>query len=290
LPGKAATCGRIVAIGGAEIRSGDLDVLGHFVACCGGHGARVAVLTTASREPAERNRDYAAAFRALGVEEVAFFHQEHREEASDPALLAAVDAADGVFFTGGSQLKLVSTIAGTPLEARLRARYFAGMTLGGTSAGASALSTVMIARGEGRVAARLAAVRMSPGLGFVPQAIIDQHFRERDRLGRLIAAVLCNPGMLGLGLDEGAAFVLDPVGCLSVVGRGTLTVVDGSALEATNVAAVPDQAPAAYAGVRLHALCAGWSYDLATRRVDTRVPAIALPPAVPVTDGGEGAA
>ena len=194
--------------------------------------------------------------------------------------MAAVDRADGVFFTGGNQLKLVYTIAGTPLESRLRERHRSGLHLGGTSAGASAMSAVMIARGTGRSAARLSSVRMSPGLGFLPQVIVDQHFRERDRFGRLLAAVLCNPSMLGLGLDEDTAFALDATDRLSVCGSGTLTIVDGSRLEATNIDNVPENAPAAFAGMRMHVLSDGWSYDLIQRRVYKPVtPAVSWEPA-----------
>jgi cyanophycinase len=274
LPADSAKRGSVFAIGGREVRSSNFDVLAGFVSCCGGGNARLVVLTAASRDPAARVPEYDAAFRALGVHQVAHFHQEQRDEASDPALLAAVETADGVFFTGGSQLKLVSTIGGTPLAARLRARHLAGMHVGGTSAGASAMSAVMIARGTGGLGARLASVRMSPGLGFLPDVIVDQHFRERDRIGRLIAAVLCNPAMLGFGLDENTAFVLDASGIVSVCGSGTLTIVDGTGLEVTNVDEVPDDTAMAYAGIRLHALSAGWTYDLATRRVDPRAAAI----------------
>lgn len=284
LPDSARQRGLIFAIGGRETRLDQLDVLAHFVSCCGGRDAQLVVLSTASRQPAERARDYDSAFRSLGVAQVAHFHQETRAAAADPGLLAAVDQANGVFFTGGSQLKLVSTIAGTALASRLRSRHLGGLHLGGTSAGASAMSTVMIARGTGQSAARFGSVRMSPGLGFIGEVIVDQHFRERDRFGRLITAVLCNPSMLGFGLDENTAFVLDAAGSVSVHGSGTLTVVDGSGLEATNVDEVPEESPAAFAGIRLHALSAGWAYDLATRCV-ARAPAITKLPAAVASCG-----
>lgn len=259
-------------MGGREVARGNLDVLSQFVSCCGGPEARLVVITTASRKPRERAEEYAMAFRSLGVEGVSFFHQDHREEAGDAALLAAIDRADGVFFTGGSQLKLVSTIAATPLEGRLRERHGHGLHLGGTSAGASAFSAVMIARGDGGSSARLASVRLSPGLGLLPGVIVDQHFRERDRFGRLLAAVLCNPSMLGFGLDEDTAFALDAANQVSVFGSGTLTIIDGASLQATNVDEVPDEAPAAFAGMRMHALTSGWTYDLSQRSVQRPPP------------------
>lgn len=280
MPDSRCERGAIFAIGGREERLGRLEVLSRFVACCGGPAARLLVLSTASRDPQQRIDEYELAFRSLGVADISCLHQEQREDASEPGLLAAVDRADGVFFTGGNQLKLVYTIAGTPLESRLRERHRSGLHLGGTSAGASAMSAVMIARGTGRSAARLSSVRMSPGLGFLPQVIVDQHFRERDRFGRLLAAVLCNPSMLGLGLDEDTAFALDATDRLSVCGSGTLTIVDGSRLEATNIDNVPENAPAAFAGMRMHVLSDGWSYDLIQRRVYKPVtPAVSSEPA-----------
>ncbi len=280
LPASGGSRGAIFAIGGREVPGSDLEVLSTFVSCCGGPGARLVVLSAASRDPASRRRVYDEAFQTLGVTEIGHFHQQQREQASDPAVLAAVDAADGVFFTGGSQLKLVSTIGGTPLATRLAERHRNGLTLGGSSAGASAMSAVMIARGSGRMAARLGSVRMSPGLGYLREIIVDQHFRERDRFGRLLAAVLCNPSLLGFGLDENTAFVLDATGQVSVCGSGTLTIVDGAQLQSTNIDAVPDYAPAAFAGMRLHVLSAGWNFDLKTRRVEA-------PAADPAPAGGE---
>ena len=175
-----------------------------------------------------------------------------------------------MFFTGGNQLKLVSTLAGTPLEALLRERHRCGLHLGGTSAGASALSSVMIARGRGGSAARLSSVRLSAGLGFLPGVIVDQHFRERDRFGRLFAAVVCNPSLLGFGLDEDTALVIDPSDRVSVLGDGTLTIVDGTYLEATDVDEMPDEEPVAFAGMRVHVLRQGWFYDLKKRSVEKR--------------------
>ena len=144
--------------------------------------------------------------------------------------------------------------------------------MAGTSAGASALSAVMIARGRARSPARLSAVRLSPGLGLLRGVIVDQHFRERDRFGRLLAAVLCNPSLLGFGLDEDTAFELDPEDRVDVFGSGSLTIVDGSELGVTNLDVVPEDSPAAFAGMRVHALTEGWRYDLPARTVQPPAP------------------
>ncbi len=284
MPDNAQRRGTIFAVGGREARYENSAVLSQFVSLCGGPKARLTVLSTASREPQRSVARYRVAFSALGVNDLSFFHQDQREDASHPALLAAVENADGVFFTGGSQLKLVSTIGGTPLDSILRERHRRGLHLGGSSAGASALSAVMIARGTGRSTARLSSVRLSPGLGFLSRVIVDQHFRERDRFGRLLAAILCNPSMRGFGLDEDTAFALDASDHVSVVGNGTLTIVDGTHLEATNIDEVPEDSPAAFAGMRMHVLSAGWTYDLRSGRIEkpllsattTRLPIDAL--------------
>jgi cyanophycinase len=230
------------------------------------------VLSAAASQPERKRTEYEKAFGRLGVRRVSTFHQDRREDAEDRALLRAVDHADGVFFTGGNQLKLVTTLGGTSLEARLRERHLSGLHLGGTSAGASAMSAVMIARGQGRSSPRLSSIRLSPGLGMLPHAIVDQHFRERDRFGRLLAAVLCNPSMLGFGVDEDTAFVLDPAGRVSVVGNGTVTIVDGSDLLGTNLDELEEEEPAAFAGMRLHVLSQGWTFDVAQRRVELPSP------------------
>jgi len=269
LPNSDSTRGSLFAIGGREIRRGDGVILERFVSRIGGAAAKLVVLSTASSHPEVCVPEYATAFRELGVSEVSFFHQSERADAEDPKLLDALESADGVFFTGGNQLTLVTTLGGTVVEAKLRERHRSGLHLAGTSAGAAAMSAMMIARGRARSAARLASVRMSPGFGLLPNVIVDQHFSERDRFGRLLAAVLCNPSMLGFGLDEDTAFELDANDHLKVLGSGTLSIVDASELQATNVNLVPEEHPAAFAGMRLHVLTDGWGYDLAQHRVET---------------------
>ncbi len=257
-----STHGLIYAVGGRE----SPEVLEPFVSRCGGSASRLVVLSTASDEPKRKADQYRSAFRSLGVGRVSLFHPDSRAGANAGDLLDEVDRADGVFFTGGNQLKLVSTLGGTPLEAKLHQRHHAGLHLGGTSAGAAAMSAVMIARGKGRSTAKLSSLRMSPGFGFLRNVIVDQHFRERDRYGRLLAAVLCNPSMLGFGLDEDTAFAVDTDNQVTVYGKGALTIVDGLGLEATDVDEVPNDMPAGFAGMRMHSLTAGWTYDLKDRR------------------------
>ena len=132
------------------------------------------------------------------------------------------------------------------------------------------MSAVMIGRGQGRRAPRISSVRLAPGLGILPDIIVDQHFRERERLGRLMTAVIENPGHLGFGIDEDTAFVVEPDGTVGVIGKGTLTIVDGRELTASSVAEGRDHHPLAFAGIRLHALAPGWRFDMTARTVQPR--------------------
>lgn len=259
--------GSLFAIGGREDRLGEMAVLERFAELCGGEAARLVVVSSASLDPEKKVAEYDRAFRSLGVEETIFLHPSNRAEADAPEHREAIERASGVFFVGGNQLKLVSELGGTRLIKHITQRFADGLHVGGTSAGASALGTVMIARGKARSAARLSTPRMSAGFGLCPGLILDQHFRERDRFGRLLAAVLCNPASLGVGLDEDTALLLEPGNRLEVFGRGSVTIVDGRRLEANEIAIAPEEAPAAFAGMRLHVLTEGWRYDPIDDRV-----------------------
>ena len=248
-------------VGGKDGHNDGAGLIDRFARICGGASASVLVITSASLEPERHRREYSAAFLESGVRRVSFFHAAERTATDDPELLTALEAVDGVYFTGGGQRRLVSAMGGTPFEERLRDRHREGLHVGGTSAGASAMSSVMIAEGEG------AAVELSTGFGLVPEIIVDQHFRERGRLDRLIAAVLLHPSMLGFGLDEGTAVEIDPTGHAEVCGAGTLTIVDGSRLSGASAkGADPNDRPFAFAGMRLHVLAEGWCYELSTRQ------------------------
>ena len=262
--------GQLFVVGGAEDKERGRLILRRFVAAAGGSDARVVVVATASREPEELLRQYRVAFRSLGVGDLYECWQDRRADGDGPALVDAVRRASGVYFTGGDQLRLVATLGGTDFAAMLHRRHAEGLHIGGTSAGASALSTVMIARGRGRAAPRLSSVRLSPGLGILRRVIVDQHFRERDRIGRLMAAVLRNPYMLGFGIDEDTAFIVSPGGRVEVIGRGTLTIVDGHGLIASTIADARDHDRLAFAGMSVHVLGPEWTFDIDTRRA--RIP------------------
>ena len=268
-------CGALFVVGGAEDRSGARLILRHFAKAAGGTDARILVIATASTMPEEVMDVYRDAFGDLGIDHLDLAAPATRAEMDEAPLLAWLDEATGVYFTGGDQLRLVSILGGTEFADRLRQRYATGLALGGTSAGASAMSAVMIGRGRGKRTPRLSSVRLAPGLGVLPTVIVDQHFRERLRLGRLVTAVIQNPGLLGFGIDEDTAFTVDRDGDVSVLGKGTLTIVDGRHIEGSNVAEVRDHEPLAFAGIRLHTLAPGWGYNINSRavRLPTGTPA-----------------
>jgi cyanophycinase len=259
--------GSLFLVGGKDGRNEDRILLDRFVELCGGSSARVLVITTATSEPERHNEEYTEAFSRSGARKASIFHPTQRADADRPALLSALDHATGVYFTGGGQSKLVTAISGSKFYLRLRERHREGLLVGGTSAGAAAMSAVMIVGGSGKRALRTASVELSTGFGLLPDVIIDQHFRQRRRMGRLFAAVARNPAMLGLGLDEATAAEIDAQR-VTVLGAGTMTVVDGSELvEASLADAERRDTPLSFTGLRLHRLGQGWRYDLTTREV-----------------------
>ena len=190
---------------------------------------------------------------------------EHRRDAADPARLAVFDGVTGVFLTGGSQLRLAALLGGTPVAKRLRELNAHGVHVCGTSAGASFLSEHMIAFGEEGPTPIAGNVRLAPGLGLTNRFIIDQHFRQRDRLGRLTSALAYNPFAIGIGLDEDSAAFIGPDNVLEVGGSGAVTVIDASDLEFSSMDQVDEGQPVCMLGIRMHVLVAGSRFNLQTR-------------------------
>jgi cyanophycinase len=259
------TRGTLFLVGGKDGRNDDRVLIDRFARICGGGSARVLVITSASDVPERYAREYREAFDASGVREVSIFHASDRSASDDLGLLSSLDRVDGVYFSGGGQRRLIDAMGGTRFAARLHERHREGLHVGGTSAGASAMSTIMIAQGDGKRPIQPASVELSSGFGLLPEIIVDQHFQQRGRFGRLIAAILLNPAMLGFGLDEGTAVEMDHSGRALVRGAGALTIVDGSHLVGNGSGPDGSDRPMAFAGMRLHVLTEGWGYDVATR-------------------------
>lgn len=257
--------GYIIPIGGAEEKVHNRAVLRRFVEVCGGDEATIAVIPTASRLDDTGNR-YVEVFKDLGAREVTVLPFQERADCKRQDWLDVLEQASGVFMTGGNQLRLATTIGGSPVADMLRRRNAEGQAIAGTSAGASFMSEHMIAHGEEGMTPRSDMVQLVPGLGLTQLAIIDQHFRQRDRLGRLITTLAYNPRPIGIGLDEDTAAFLAPGGTLEVVGSGAITVVDPSELEYSSMDSAKPHDPVCVIGLRLHVLIEGATFNIKTRK------------------------
>jgi cyanophycinase len=261
-PGE--TRGWIVPIGGAENKENDRHILERFIRVSGGANANVVVIPTASRMH-ETGPRYEKLFKELGAAEVTSMDFDTRRDCQEAGRLRRIEEATGIFFTGGNQLRLTTLLGGTPVAKLIRARNAQGVTVGGTSAGASILSEHMIAFGDEGSSVVSGSVRLAPGLGLTNRFIIDQHFRQRDRLGRLITALAYNPFAIGIGLDEDTAAFIGPDETVEVEGSGGMTVVDASEVSYSSIGEVGEGQPVSVLGLRLHVLVAGATFNLHTR-------------------------
>ena len=257
--------GFIVPIGGAEDKVGAETILKRFVKVCGRREAWIAVIPTAS-ELRTTGRRYEELFRDLKAGKVWVLPFESRAQCDDEEELAVLEKANGVFFTGGSQLRLGTTLGGTAVARALRAMNARGVHVAGTSAGAAFLPEHMIAFGDEGPTPRSGMVSLAPGLGLTNRVIVDQHFRQRDRLGRLLAALALNPFAHGIGLDEDAAAFIGPDDTLEVVGTGGLTILDPAGMEYSSMDHAKVGEPVSVVGLKLHVLLQGARYDLRERK------------------------
>ncbi len=255
--------GPLFVIGGAEDKLRRRTILRELVAAAGGERARIAVIPTASSLGPEVVEVYEALFRREGAAEVVAVRPESREDAHDPALVAAVDGATGVFMTGGNQLKLSAIVCGTPLGDAVVAAHERGAMVAGTSAGASIQSSHMVAFGGPGATPKQRMTQVAAGLGLLPSSVIDQHFDQRNRYGRLLMIVAQSPQLLGIGVDEDTAAVVEG-DVLRVIGRGAVTIFDPARIT-TNAFEAKRSQPILASGVVLHVLPEGSAFDLTTR-------------------------
>ena len=258
------TRGWIVPIGGAENKENDRHILERFIRVSGGENANIVVIPTASRMH-ETGPRYEKLFKDLGAAEVTAMDFDTRRDCQEAGRLRRIEEATGIFFTGGNQLRLTTLLGGTLVAKLIRARNAQGVTVGGTSAGASILSEHMIAFGDEGSSVVSGSVRLAPGLGLTNRFIIDQHFRQRDRLGRLITALAYNPFAIGIGLDEDTAAFIGPDETIEVEGSGGMTIVDASEVSYSSIGDVGEGQPVSVLGLRLHILVAGATFNLHTR-------------------------
>jgi cyanophycinase len=265
-PVESVAAGTLCVIGGAEDRVGERVVLREFVRLAGGEGARIAVVATASALGPEILEAYDDAFLAVGAAATLPVRPHTREEADDPALAELLENVDGIFMTGGNQLILAGVVASTRLGAAMQAAYARGAVVGGTSAGASAVSEHMVAFGDEGDTPRQGNAGLAAGLGLLRGVVVDQHFDQRTRYGRLLSLVARSPSLLGVGVDEDTAAVIRGERVLDVVGSGCVFVVDGS--QARSDAHLAEHgAPLLVSGAVVHTLPAGARFDLHERRL-----------------------
>ena len=257
--------GFIVPIGGAEDKEGAANVLRRFIEVSGGKTSRIVIIPTASTLE-DTGKRYEKLFRKLGADEAKSLPFNTRDDAGKREWLDYIEKADAIFITGGNQLRLTTILGGTPVAKAIRRANARGVTVGGTSAGAAILSEHMIAFGAEGHTPHAGRVTLVPGFGLTNRIMIDQHFRQRDRLGRLLAALAYNPFAVAIGLDEDTAAFIDPDDVIHVDGAGAITLLDGSHLEHSSIADADKDQPLCLTNVRLHVLTRGGTFNLATRR------------------------
>jgi cyanophycinase len=266
----ARSHGHLVIIGGGEDKQRDMAILKRFVELAGGPSAKIVVITAASSVADHMWETYDRAFADLGVTRHVHLHLRSRHDANDEAHIRDVGDADGIFMTGGDQKRLLAIIGGTALDAEMHAALkLRGACIGGTSAGASAMSGHMLAQGRAELHPEKGSVSLGAGLGFLHKVVIDQHFSERQRLSRLLSVVAQNPYLQGIGIDEDTALIVERGIGIEVLGEGAVTIVDGRAMS-TNVADIANHATPELIDVRLHLLPAGSRYALPGSGADDR--------------------
>jgi cyanophycinase len=263
---SATAHGCLLIIGGAEDKVGRTTVLRRFVKLAGRRNARIVLIPTASAFPEDVVKTYTRAFARLGAPEVVVVNPRSRPGAADEALVHALDQATGIFMSGGNQLKLAQLFVGTPLADAIARAHQRGAVVGGTSAGASIMSQFMISLGADGVTPRQRTSQLTSGLGLLPGVIIDQHFDQRGRYGRLMSLVASSPNLLGVGIDEDTAAEVRDGRELTVVGSGAVFIIDARAA-VSDVPQARRHAPLLISGAVVHSLPSGATFDLHTAQL-----------------------
>jgi cyanophycinase len=263
------TKGPLVIIGGAEERDGEAKILREFIRLAGGREAQIVVLTAATSEPREAGETYIEVFERLGAKKVWVVDTRDQDDANQFEAVWAIGRATGIFFTGGDQARIVERIKGTILDDAIQKRYSEGAVIAGTSAGAAIMPEVMIVRGDSETSPRNNAVTLGAGMGFVSGIVVDQHFAQRGRLGRLLTALVLQPSVIGVGVDENTALIVKGDE-FEVVGEGAVTIVDESELTYKSSDMRRKQTwhnpSMSVFGVKLHILSEGCRFNVKTRQ------------------------
>ncbi len=255
----------LVVIGGAEDKTADKVILKKLVSLTNKKDPKFVVMTTATEKPKEVGQQYIKVFKTLGIEGITVLNIESREDANREEVLKEMMEGDCIFFTGGDQLRISSILGGTRVHDLLHECVGRGKVIAGTSAGASMMSEIMVVEGMDGEAPSRCTIKMAPGMGLMEGVIIDQHFNQRGRIGRLLSAIAQNPHSLGIGIDENTAIVLNHQNTFNVIGSGVVTVIDGRDIEYTNTSEQYPNEPLAITNVRMHVLPTDYGYQLASK-------------------------
>lgn len=260
------TKGCLLIIGGAEDKTDGSVILKEALGFLKDADI-LTVLTTATEKPEEVGLDYLSVFHRLGVKNVQILSISTRDEANSDAMSDKIKKSKCIFITGGDQLRLTSILGGTRSGNELRSLYMRGGVIMGTSAGASVMSSTMILSGDDNEPAKKCTLKMAPGLGLIGGVIIDQHFDQRGRFGRLMCGVAENPDVIGIGIDEDTSVKLFPDMHFEVIGTNAVTIIDGSTIKGSNVSELKQNEILAIMGVTVNILPQGYGYDLNSRKV-----------------------
>lgn len=266
MPRYPSTTPTLFIIGGAEDRVGRAALLRRFVRISGGRSSRIVVIPTASSIQDEVVAAYSEVFARFGVKSIDVVNPSSRRDCQDPDAIAALDAATGIFMSGGSQLRLSQVFPGTPLGEALHRAHARGAVVAGTSAGASIMSEFMISMGDEGITPVQRASQISAGLGLIKGVVVDQHFAQRSRYGRLLSVIASSPSLLGIGIDEDTAIEVVDGSRFTVHGRGGVIVMDCRNI-LTDAADARQGAPLLVSGAVMHTLPAGATFDLRTAEV-----------------------
>ena len=259
--------GNLIIIGGAEDKQDKKMILKSVVEAAGGSDSRLIVLTTATEQPKEVGIQYRDIFRQIGMKHIEILNINSRDDANSEDSASIIADSTGIFFTGGDQLRITSILGGTKVYTALQEAYLKGVVVAGTSAGASAMSDIMVVEGDSNEPARKCTLKMAPGLSLLKNVIIDQHFAQRGRIGRLLCGVAENPDVLGIGIDEDTAIRVYPDAHFEVIGTNAVTIIDGKSIKSSNVSELKPNEILSITNATLHVLPNGYGFDMKERKV-----------------------
>lgn len=273
--------GKLIAVGGAEDKGTDLEkgeihrnnlnffelgILRRIMEEAGGISSRIEVITTASMIPNEVGNNYLNAFGKIGCINVGLMHIRNRHDAQNEDFLQRIKQCDAVMLSGGNQLRLSATLGGTDFLRILLDRYQNDFfVVAGTSAGAMAMSNTMIYEGNATRAHLKGEVKITTGLGFIDDVIIDSHFEKRGRFGRLSQAVATNPQCIGIGLGEDTGMLITDGNKMEAIGSGLVIIIDGEDIKHSNIADIPEGNPISIENLKVHFCEKGNGYLLNNR-------------------------